>query len=307
MNSFPRDHDVVVALDVGGTGLKGALVDASGSVRDTEHQPTPRELGPDAVVDAVVELAAKLAGRGRVVGCGLAVPGIVDSRAGIARYSANIGWRDVPLRDLVANRLGVPVGLDHDVRTGAVAEGRLGAARDVDDYLFLTIGTGIAGAVVLGGELYPGVTASGGELGHAAVYPDGEPCACGGAGCLETYASAAAVTRRYAAAGGEPNVPAEDVIARAGAGDPAAGRVWDEAVDALAVSLAGYTLLLDPALVVLGGGLASSGDALVGPLTARMTARLAFREPPAVTTARLGSRATMLGAAILAWRAIGGS
>ncbi len=303
-----RGEAAVVAVDVGGTSMKGAVVDGAGRLlwadsRDTAHP------GPDAAVAGILDYAADLAKQaaeatGRPpVAAGLAVPGVVDS--GLARYATNLGWHDVPLRDLAAASLGIPVVLGHDVRTGALAEARFGAARGVDDFLYLPIGTGIAGALFLRGEPYPGATARGGELGHAPVRPDGEVCACGQRGCLEAYASAAAVARRYAARGGTPGLSTPDIVALAAAGDPVAAAVWGEAVGALATALASYTMVLDPVLVVVGGGLADAGDALLGPLRGRLAALLAWREPPRVVRGALGSSAGPLGAAVLAWRAVG--
>lgn len=298
----------VVAVDVGGTSMKGAVVAADGSVLAAPWRATRRERGPAAVVEGICLFAAELAEQAReltgrdAAAAGVAVPGLVDEAAGVAAYSANIGWRDVPMRELVGRRIELPVALGHDVRAGGLAEALLGAGRGVDDFLFVPVGTGIAGAVVLGGVPYPGRRGWSGEIGHVPVWPDGEPCECGQRGCLETYASAAAITRRY---GGGPGLCTEDVLARAGSGDPRAAKVQDEAVEALAIALAGYTLTLDPGLIVIGGGLAECGDRLLEPLRTRLRARLTFRDPPPVAAALLGTRAATLGAALLGWRAAG--
>ncbi|MGW0063034.1 ROK family protein [Streptosporangium sandarakinum] len=187
----------VVALDVGGTSMKGGLVTSAGEILLTDRRATPREQGPEAVVETIRSFIGDLAARGDGVpaGVGLAVPGLVT--ADTALYSANIGWRDVPAAAFVP--LDVPVMLGHDVRTGGLAESVLGAGRTVSDFLFLPIGTGIAGAMIVNGEPYGGASGWGGEIGHIPVFPDGETCACGQVGCLETYASASAVARRYAA------------------------------------------------------------------------------------------------------------
>ncbi|MEU7912094.1 ROK family protein [Microbispora bryophytorum] len=286
----------VVALDVGGTSMKGGLVTRGGEVTVLAGRPTGREHGPDAVVEAVRAYVGEIADLGRsrygveLAGVGLAVPGIVT--ASTAVYSANIGWRDVPAR------------LGHDVRTGGLAESVFGAGRDVADFLFLPIGTGIAGAVVLRGEPYGGARGWGGEIGHAPVWPAGEKCACGQIGCLETYASASAVARRFTERSGA-TVTAKEVVERAVAGDPVAADVFGEAIEALAIALASYVLVLDPALIVIGGGLAEAGAALFEPLRERLAGRLAFREPPPVRPAALGPRAGMLGAALLGWQAAG--
>lgn len=298
--------EAVVALDIGGTAMKGAVVDRAGAVRHEERRPTGVADGVAAVVENITSFAADLFGEaGSAVAVGVVAPGLIDEAAGVARWAANLGWRDLPLRSLLSSRLGVPAAIGHDVRAGALAESLVGAGRGSGDFLFLPIGTGIAAGMVIDGSPYAGVLASGGEIGHIPVIPDGEPCACGQRGCLETYASAAAVSRRYAAVTGESAVSADAVVARAAAGDAAAQRVWDEAVRALALALTTYTLLLDPTVIVLGGGLAGAGDALFEPLAAGLKARLAFREPPPLVPAALGDQAGALGAAILAWRAAG--
>ncbi|GAA3127971.1 ROK family protein [Streptosporangium carneum] len=292
----------VVALDVGGTAMKGGLVTRSGEIALTRRRDTPRERGPAAVVQAIRSFIDDLAaaGGGLPAGVGLAVPGLVTPEA--ALYSANIGWRNVPAEDLVP--LDVPVMLGHDVRTGGLAESVLGAGREISEFLFLPIGTGIAGAVVVHGEPYGGSAGWGGEIGHIPVFPDGEPCACGQIGCLETYASASAVSRRYSARASSP-ATAEQVAALTAAGDPVATGVWNDAVEALSLALATYTLLLDPAAIVLGGGLSEAGHLLSDPLAERLQKRLTFREAPPIRPAALGVNAGMLGAALLGWRAAG--
>ncbi|MBB6349456.1 ROK family protein [Nonomuraea muscovyensis] len=288
----------VVALDVGGTSMKGGLVSDSGAVLLSERRPTPREQGPEAVVAAIRDFIGHLAasGDGRPAGVGLAVPGLVS--ADTALYAANLGWKNVPAGDFTP--LDVPILLGHDVRTGGLAESVLGAGRGVPDFLFLPIGTGIAGAMIVHGEPYGGASGWGGEIGHIPVFPDGEQCACGQFGCLETYASAASVGRRYSLRSGQEGVRAEQVVA---SDDPMAIEVWDEAVEALSLALATYTLLLDPSMIVLGGGLAEAGPALLDPVRTRLVKRLTFRDAPPLRPAALGVDAGMLGAALLGWRA----
>lgn len=283
----------VVALDVGGTLMKGAVVAPDGTTIAVEQRPTPRQ--PDTV-DGILKFAADLRDTaGNPDAIGLAVPGIVDEDHGIARYSTNLGWRDLPLRDIATQRLRLPVALVHDVRAGALAEAQFGAARGVQDFLFLPIGTGVAGTVFLGGQPYRGADGMAGEIGHAPVPVGDEPCACGQRGCLETYASAAAIVRRY----GQPSLSAADVIA---ATDPLARKVVTDAIQALGAALTTYTMFLDPALIVIGGGLAEAGDTLLDPLRAELTARISWRPPPPVVKAALGATAGRLGAAISAWR-----
>ncbi len=218
--------------------------------------------------------------------------------------AANLGWRDVRIGAVVQERVGVPVVVSHDVRAAALAEGRLGAARGYDDYLLLTLGTGVGAAVVLGGRPYTGRGGRGGELGHTTVDPEGPICGCGRRGCVESFASAGALARRYAERSDE-NVDADEVVARALAGDRAAGVVWDDALDALALAIANYTTLLAPSLVVIGGGLAGAGADLFDPLVRRLGSLVRFAEVPAVVPAALGPDAGWRGAAIAACQSVG--
>lgn len=284
----------VVALDVGGTLMKGAVVERDGTTHAAEQRPTPRQ---PHTVDGILAFATDLAtAAGTPDAVGLAVPGIVDDTAGIARYSANLGWRDLPLRDIATTRLGLPVAVTHDVRAGAIAEHRFGAARDTDHFLFLPIGTGIAGTVVTHGTPYHGADGMAGEIGHAPVPIGDEPCACGQRGCLETYASAAAIARRY----GNPALTAADIVTRAPT-DPHAQHVLNDAITALSHALTTYTMLLDPTTIVIGGGLAEAGDTLITPLRTHLTQRMTWRQPPHLVRAQLGANAGRLGAAIRAW------
>jgi glucokinase len=296
------DADRVIAVDVGGTRIKAASLDAGGRVLCRVERHTPVSSGPSAVVDAVRNVVGELM-LPQVVAVGVVVPGSVDVASGTAHYSANIGWRDVPLRDLLTADLGVPVTIEHDVRAAGVAERTLGRARDVADCLLVIIGTGIASVVICGGVAQRGAIDLAGEVGHIPVYPDGDLCACGQRGCLETYASAAAIMRRYVAAGGADMNTAD--IAAARGYDPVADRVWREATDALGIALVSYTMLLDPTLIVLGGGLAAAGAALLVPVQTVLAQRLAWRTAPRVELSPIASRAGQLGAALLAWQVAG--
>jgi glucokinase len=292
----------VVALDVGGTAMKGAVLDDQGRVLDFHRWSTPRTEGPDAVVTAALDATDDLLRRADgAVAIGLVVPGLVDDRAGVALYSENIRWRDVPFRELVADRSGLPVGFGHDVRAGGLAERTLGAARGCDDVLFMPIGTGISGAMYVAGQLIENKYA--GEIGHIDV-GSGEACACGAQGCLEAVASGAAIAARYNRVTGASAVGAEEVVKLMAAGDQAAALVWDEAVAALARALATYTSLLAPELIVIGGGLSGAGDVLLEPLRRRLQELLVWQQMPRIVAADLGENAACLGAGLLARQAI---
>ncbi|MFI5493255.1 ROK family protein [Actinoplanes sp. NPDC051859] len=297
--------DVVVALDVGGTGIKCALVHPDGTVQHSERHPTLARRGPEAVTATILDVAAGLADRARGAGltpvaAGVVVPGVVDEESGIAVWSSNVGFRDVPLRDLVAKRLGLPAVLGHDVRAGGVAEARLGAGLDQRHVLFIAIGTGIAAAHVVDGRAFSGAHGAAGEVGHIIVRPGGPACGCGARGCLESIASASAIGRRYTEISGEEGGTAYDVATRAAAGEELAGQVWSDAVEALADGLLTAQALYDAGTVVFGGGLAEAGEALLSPLRAALAARTTFHRTPHLVRAALGDTAGCLGAALLA-------
>jgi glucokinase len=297
----------VIALDVGGTGMKAALVGADGALLHRARRATGRERGPDAVVAGILDFAAELRAHGTerfgeaAAAAGVAVPGIVDETHGVAAYSANLGWRDVPLRALLAERLGAPVALGHDVRTGGLAEGRLGAGRGADRFLFVALGTGIAGAIGIDGRVEAGAHGFAGEIGHIVVRPGGPPCPCGQRGCLERFASAAAVSEAWARASGMPDADAADCAKAVTSGDPNAVRIWQEAVDALADGLVTGLTLLDPRTLVIGGGLAEAGETLFTPLRDAVRRRVTFQKLPEIVPAALGDTAGCLGAGLLAW------
>jgi glucokinase len=300
----------VVAVDVGGTTLKGGLCDRDAALLHREGRETPLD-SSEALVDGIVRLVDGLAAEGRarfgadgVAGVGLAVPGLVDEARGVALRAVNLPWHDLPLADVVAERCGLPVALGHDVRAAAAAEAALGAGGGADDVLFVAIGTGIGGAIVARGRPYGGAHGRAGEIGHTIVDPDGPPCACGARGCVEALASASAIERAYAEAGAGDGASAREVAALAGAHDPAARAVWDRAVAALAAGLANAITLLDPARVVIGGGLAEAGAALLDPVAAAVAERLTLGPAPPIVGAELGAEAGCRGAALLAWRAL---
>jgi glucokinase len=301
----------VIACDVGGTRIKAGLVDASGQVRRAVTAPTPVVTGDGdatatAVLDRVARLTAELseAAGAPPAALGVVVPGLVDAATGMARYSENLGWRDVPFARRLAEATGLTIAFGHDVRAAGTAEQRLGAGRGRRDVAFVPIGTGIAAALVLDGRPYAGGGWAG-EIGHIDV-GSGLACACGGTGCLETVATAAAIRRRYTERSGYPVPGALDVAERLAAGDADAAAVWDEAVDALAFALAVTAAVAAPELIVIGGGLSGAGDVLLQPLRRRLDARLTPpQRRPELHITTLGDQAGLLGAALLAWQQAG--
>ncbi|MFC7933052.1 ROK family protein [Streptomyces cinereoruber] len=297
----------VIALDVGGTGMKAALIGLDGTPLYEEWRPAVRERGPEAAVESALRLAEDLRTLGRTrfgataEAVGVAVPGAVDTERDTTAHTAGPGRHDVPLRELLSRRLdGMPVALGHGARAGGLAEGRLGAGRGVGRFLFVSLGTGITGAIGIDGRVEAGAHGRAGELGHVVVRPGGPACGCGGRGCLETLASAAAIGRAWAATSGDPSADAADCARAVDAGDETACGVWRAAVAALADGLLTAVTVLNPRTLIIGGSLAEAGDTLLTPLRVAVAERVTFQRLPTIVPAALGDAAGCLGAGLLA-------
>lgn len=311
-SSGREESGAVVAVDVGGTTVKG-MVRVGDVVLDRAVVPT---LGPVttgsgdgpggpalAAVTAVVDrLAAAAAAAGHpLVAIGLCTPGVVDAETGTVVVAVNLDWHDLPLAQLLRDRYGVPVAVAHDARAAATAEiaARTAAGRDVAEMVFIPIGTGVSASLVVDGRLVVGAAGGAGEVGHVCVRPGGEPCTCGQHGCVEVYASARNIGRRYRAAGGTIDGATDEIVAAVDT-DPVAAAVWADAVDALAAGIAILSAVLDPAVVVVGGGLGESGERLLAPLRTAVDARLGWRPAPRIEQSLAGAGAGLAGAALLA-------
>ncbi len=294
----------VLAVDVGGSTIKAEVVDSQGTVLAAAVEPTP--FG-EAALRRVASLGRRLidkvgaSAHGRVSRAGLVVPGLVDRAGGVGVYSGNVGWRDLAFVPALQGAWDIPVLLDHDVTIAGWAEWRAGAARGCDDMFFVALGTGVAATTVAGGRLLRGGLSQGGEFGHIVVRPGGPLCVCGRRGCVEAVVSAAAIAREYAASTGRQVDGAVDVVA-ALADDPLASRVWNEAMAALADGLITVVNLLSPTRIVIGGGLAGAEGALIKPLAIALAERVTIVPAPELVTAEFGSRAAVVGAAMLAQR-----
>jgi glucokinase len=293
----------VLAIDVGGTDTKSAVMDRDGSLHGIARVPSAHdERRPgDVVVEQVVELARTYTAAypdAGISALGLVVPGLVDDAAGVGLFASNFGWDRYPFRDRVSEATGFPVAFGHDVSAAGDAEMRAGAGLGADDAVVLIIGTGIAGAVFSGGRP---VRAGGyaGEIGHAQV-PGGLPCPCGASGCLETLGSAGAIARRYTSRTGRPVSGAREVLAAGQAGDEDAREIWSDAVKALAFSIRQLVAMIGTETVILGGGLAQAGPALLEPLRRRLQEDISFLRMPRLTTSLLGQDAGLIGAALRA-------
>jgi len=344
---------LALGLDLGGTTLNGLLVDDTGRILARRRRDTPVKEGPEAVLGVMRETAEELLaaatqagapggparenagaaqanarrvrenarpareddGRASVAGLGLGIPGPIDTERGVCLFSPNLGWRNLDVASYFRRAFDLPVRLDNDVRVAALGEGWVGAARDFETFILLTVGTGIGSGVVLGGRLWRGPGFSAGEVGHIPIAPgpDAPLCGCGRRGCLEARASGTAIAReaRLAVERGEKTSLA-GILARTGrlspravaeaarAGDAVARRVFEEAAGHLGTAVATAVNLFNPEAVIIGGGVAGAWD-LLAPVLERAVAERTF--PPnlkflrGVFPAALGEDAGAVGAA----------
>lgn len=283
--------------DGGGGGAGGAAVAA------VAHRPMPgREAPAEAVEIAVAEAALEAAGGRPIAAIGVSAAGLIDRAGETYLFGAHLPWRDAPVRAGLEERTGVPVVLDNDANCAAYAELRAGAARGVDDVVLVTVGTGIGGALILGGRVVRGAHGLAGEFGHVQVVPDGLACECGLRGCWEQYCSGRALERVTRVALGR-HLDGPEVAARARRGDGVAREAFASVGTWLGVGVAGLVSAYDPALVVVGGGVASVGDLLLEPARAALHGSLQgtdHRPVPPLVPAALGPEAGAIGAALLA-------
>jgi glucokinase len=299
-----------LGVDVGGTKLVAATVDAQGRILDRRRQETPARDG-DSLVDALRELITDLAGDGTPVGVGVA--GMVD-RTGRVRYGPNIGVRDLDLADRLAAVAGGTVAVVNDANAAVLGEQRAGAGRGRDDVLLFTLGTGVGGGVVLGGELRDGAHGFGGEVGHVIVEEGGRPCPCGNRGCIEAYASGTAIglaardrlvdPEVVSALRDDRELSGRSVTGAAVAGDALAQSILVDVGRWLGVAAASLVNVLDPELILVGGGAAAATAPWVVPAAEHaMAERLLgkrLRPVPPFELAELGDDAGVVGAAMLA-------
>ncbi|KNB52249.1 ROK family protein [Streptomyces caatingaensis] len=307
--------DLVAALDIGGTKIAGALVDSGGALLRTARRKTPAEGDAAAVMGAVSAVLDDLAGAPewpgvRAVGIGSAGP--VDASRGTVSPVNIPAWRGFPLADEVRRPAGGrPVVLVGDGVAMTAAEHWRGAARGRDNALCMVVSTGVGGGLVLGGRLHAGPTGNAGHIGHVSVDLDGDPCPCGGRGCVERIASGPNIARRALASGWRPgpdgDTTAAAVAASARAGDPLALASFDRAARALAAGIAATAALVEIQVAVVGGGVAGAGEVLFAPLRQRLReyAALSFTADVEVVPAVLGGDAGLVGAAAAAAERVG--
>lgn len=330
-SSSPRRPDslVVAGIDIGGTRQSLALVQPDGTVVYRARRTSPPDADGPTLFEGVCALLAEALARARAAGWQVAAAGAgfggpVETDAGIVRTSHHVpGWSGFPLRQALTERFGLPAALENDARAATLGELHFGAGRGHRHLVYINIGTGIGGGLVLDGRLHRGATTTAGEIGHMRVRPDGPLCPCGGRGCLEALASGPSIARRarsavmqdpaagevlLAAAGGDPQaLTSRHVVTSAAQGDPLAARLVEETAEYLALAVTSLVNLLNPTLVVFGGGVSEAGELLLRPVRRRVRqwALPAAGEAVTIVQASLGYDAGVIGAAALALELIG--
>lgn len=304
-----------VGLDVGGTKILAVRVARDGGVLARSRVPSRAE-DEEATVAGMVE-AARAVLSPDVVAVGVGAAGLVDVANGRLLSAPNLAWTDLPVAERIGSALGLPCQLDNDGNVAAYGEFRLGAGRGYRHLLLVSVGTGIGGGIVTDGRLYRGAHGFAAEIGHIVVEPGGPPCGCGNLGCWEQVASGSTIARlgRQAVAedpgsvlgrlaGGDPSAARGEMVTQAArAGDPAATGILERVGRRLGTGIAGLVNVLDPQVVVVGGGASAAGDLLLGPARAayREAVEDAERRPNVpIVPAELGSSAGAVGAAVLA-------
>ncbi len=302
----------VVGIDLGATKIALGLIDPQNRIVARTRTPTLPQEGPAAAVEriaaAVADLACELPAGVCLAGVGICSPGPLDHISGTLLDPPNLtGWVNVPLRRMLADRLRLPVVLEHDAKAAALGEYHYGAGRGHSDMVYIVVGTGIGSAIILDGRLHRGQHNFAGEVGHITIRSDGDPCSCGNTGCVESFAAGPAIARAYrrllAARGAdEPALTAADVVARAQQGDADAQAVLADAGEALGTAVATLAMILDIELYVIGSSVAKAGDLLLAPARAAVIhhAHCSVAERVRIVRSALGDDGPLLGCAWLA-------
>jgi glucokinase len=295
-----------LGLDFGGTKLAAGLADENGRLVVSGRRPTIPETGADGALEGMRELVDGFGDDARCIeAVGISFGGPVDrTRTRTLLSHHGPGWVDVPICERAQRMFGRSAVMDNDANAAALGEWRFGAAKGTRNALYLTVSTGIGGGIIVEDRLYRGSHGLSGEIGHVVVRPDGPPCACGKRGCLEAVSSGPAIARAYveiAASEGAAEVTAADVFRGAASGDDLAARVLAEAIHCLGVGIADAINLLDPDVVVVGGGVSRAGAALFVPLQSEVRSACLYWpdvDVPVIPAA-LGDEVGILGAVAL--------
>jgi len=318
--------DVYVGVDVGGTSIKCALATVDGTILEEGSIPTNSHEGPHDVLRRIGNHVATLAGGRNIYprALGMGLPGLVDTRRGVTQYLPNLTthWKNIPAADILQQQLGYEVRLLNDVRTATYGELIFGQGRDAGPItmMFMAIGTGVGGGIVIDGKLRIGAIGAAGELGHQTIDPTGPLCGCGNHGCLETLASGTALAAEgirlmlmglaptlHERVKGDPGHVTAEVMGEVASADDAIRQAILHAASYLAIGIANVVVTIHPDLVVIGGGVAKLGDLLLSRVKNDLrerVGRLFSIDDLRVETSRLGNRAGVLGAIALASRGL---
>jgi glucokinase len=296
----------IIGIDLGGTNLKIGLLDQGCHIRYRAALSTKRFTRKNDLIIAITDsirriIKDKNLKKSEIQGIGLGLPGPIDVQKGIVHFFPNIpGWKEVRLKGILQKRLGLPVYLDNDANLMALAEFHRGAARKVKNAVCLTLGTGVGGGVIIDAKLYRGSTFNAGEIGHIPINEDGPRCNCAGKACLEAYVGNKPILKKARQVFGR-NISLEEVSALARRKNKRAIKIWQDAGRRLGIALSGVVNLVNPDVIVIGGGVAAAGEILFRNIRSTI-ARRAMRvqaKHVKVKAAKLGSDAGLIGAALL--------
>ena len=309
-----------IGIDLGGTGIKAGVVDENGNIILKDSCPTGAERGYGAVIQDMAKLAIDITQRSghrmdEIKAIGIGIPGIMDQRTGIIPFCTNLAWHDVPILEEMAKYTTVPVFVDNDATVAGLAESVAGVSAGCENSVFVTLGTGVGGGIVIGGKVFSGSHGVASEIGHMVTVDGGEMCTCGNRGCWERYASATALIREgkklcaekpgtallKAVDGDAAKITAKHVIDLAKAGDPDCCALFDSYVHHLCVGLSNLINLYDPEVIVLGGGVSHAGQFLLDAVREKLPAMVFYKTMPyaRIELAKLTNDAGIIGAAML--------
>ena len=290
-----------IGVDLGATNIAAAIVDHNGEIARRLSVRTKPERGAPEIADDIAALCLSLIDEKKlskddIAAIGVGIPGVAIKETGMAHLCPNLFWHDVPIRDLLKKKLGLPVYIGNDANAAALAELTAGAFRGRQNCVLITLGSGIGGGIILNGKIFTGAHGIAGEIGHMAFDLDGKPCACGNPGCFERYASANALM----CAANQKD--AEAVIDAVKKGISSAAKAFERYVYFLARGIVSIINIYDPEIIALGGGLSNAGEFLLSAVKEKVTENLSFKRMPSaeIVIAALGSDAGVIGAAMLA-------
>ena len=306
-----------IGIDLGGTKIAAGIIDENFRLLSRAEVPTRAALGAETVVDDMAKcalMALEDAGKSLsdCAGAGIGSPGLCDTAAGSVRNAHNLGWFGVPVCAMLSEKLGIPVKVDNDANCAALGEVVAGAAEGSRSALMVTLGTGVGGGIIIGGEIYSGWQSLGGEIGHMCIVMDGEQCSCGEKGCWEAYAASSALVRQAEKAAEEHpgsalaadagSLNGKKIFAAVSAGDETAKAVVQQYCKYVGVGLVNLINAIYPQTVIIGGGISAVGETILGPIREYIGDNFFASDKslmPAVKRAELGNDAGIIGAAAL--------